>query len=306
MYHRGLPWQGHEGLGCPDAGLLRLPHRGIGVRRHVAALRLTEKGYRVAVLERGRRFPDEDFAKTTWNLRRYLWAPGARLPGGSCRSAPSATCSYCTALAWAAAAWVTPTCWCSPARTPSNPRPGTTGGVGQVLRPFYVEAQRMLGVTVNPFVGPADETLRKISADLGQGHTFHSVPVGTFFGKAGEEGEEVSDPYFGGAGPARRGCKLCGGCMVGCRHQRQEHLAENYLYFAEARAPRSSPTRWLRDIRPWRGTRSMGRATKIHRRGAGGWIHPTRPPLRARNVLVSAGALGTLRLLFRCRTPPGP
>ena len=48
---------------------------GSGFGGSVAALRLTEKGYRVAVVEAGRRFADDEFAETSWNLRRYLWAP---------------------------------------------------------------------------------------------------------------------------------------------------------------------------------------------------------------------------------------
>ncbi len=278
---------------------------GSGFGGSVAALRLAEKGYKVAVLERGRRFRDQDFAKTTWNFRRYLWAPvlgcrgilqispfrdvfvlhGAGVGGGSL--------GYANVLvqpaeeAFDSPAWKRPVEW------------------GKVLKPFYAEAQRMLGVTVNPFVGPADEALRKIAADLGQEATFHSVPVGTYFGKAGEEGVEVPDPYFGGEGPARRGCKLCGGCMVGCQHNAKNTLPKNYLYFAEARGARIVADTTVRDIRPLEGGQADGARYEIHHRGSGGWFHPSRPPLRARNVLVSAGALGTLRLLFRCRDTTG-
>ena len=274
---------------------------GSGFGGSVSALRLAEKGYKVAVLERGRRFRDEDFAKTTWNLRRYLWAPvlgcrgilqispfrnvfvlhGAGVGGGSL--------GYANVLvqpgdeAFESPAWKRPVEW------------------GKVLRPFYAEAQRMLGVTINPYVGPADAVLRKIAEERGQGDTFRSVPTGTFFGRPGEEGEEVPDPYFGGAGPARRGCKLCGGCMVGCQHNAKNTLPKNYLYFAEAKGVEIIPDTTVRDIRPLAAEQADGARYEVLRRSSGGWIHPSRTPLRARNVIVSAGALGTLRLLFRCR-----
>ncbi len=278
---------------------------GSGFGGSVAALRLSEKGYRVAVLERGRRFRDEDFPKTTWNLPRYLWAPvlgcrgilqispfrdvfvlhGAGVGGGSL--------GYANVLvqpgedAFDSPAWKRPVEW------------------GKVLKPFYAEAQRMLGVTVNPRLGPADEVLRRIAAERGQEHTFHSVPVGTYFGKAGQEGEGVPDPYFGGEGPARRGCKLCGGCMVGCQHNAKNTLPKNYLHFAEAKGAEVIPDTTVRDIRPLGEGQADGARYEVLSRGSGGWFHGSRPVLRARNVLVGAGALGTLRLLFRCRDATG-
>ena len=274
---------------------------GSGFGGSVSAMRLAEKGYRVAVLERGRRFQDSDFAKTSWNLPRYLWAPsigcygilqisafrnvfvlhGSGVGGGSL--------GYANVLmepdeaAFDSPAWKKPVDW------------------GRELRPHYATAKRMLGVTDNPRLGPADQVLRQIAGELGQAESFRPVPVGTFFGKPGEEGREVADPYFGGEGPARSGCQHCGACMVGCRHNSKNTLPKNYLYFAERHGAEIIPEATVRDIRPLKGLEADGARYEVVFHRTTGWIHPDREPLRARNVIVAAGSLGSLRLLFRCR-----
>ncbi|HTO74258.1 MAG TPA: GMC family oxidoreductase [Gemmatimonadales bacterium] len=274
---------------------------GSGFGGSVSALRLAEKGYRVLVLERGRRFRDDDFARSTWNLRRYLWAPalgcrgilqispfrdvfvlhGAGVGGGSL--------GYANVLmepepaAFQTAAWRTPVHW------------------GDVLRPHYATARRMLGVAVNPRLGPADRVLHEIAAELGQADTFRPVPVGTFFGAPGEEGREVPDPYFGGAGPPRSGCIHCGACMVGCRHNAKNTLVKNYLWFAERAGAEIRADSEVRDIRPLAAGPTDGARYELLVRRAGGWAAPRTSRILARNVIVSAGTLGTLRLLLRCR-----
>jgi cholesterol oxidase len=274
---------------------------GSGFGGSVSAMRLTEKGYRVAVLERGRRFRDEDFARTTWDARRYLWAPavgcygilqispfrnvfvlhGAGVGGGSL--------GYANVLmepddeAFDIPAWQHLVDW------------------KRELRPHYVTAKRMLGVTQNPRLGPADTILRTIAEELGQADSFRPVPVGTFFGAPGEEGREVPDPYFGGEGPARRGCQHCGACMVGCRHNAKNTLPKNYLYFAEKHGASVIPEATVLDIRPLTGPEQDGARYEVHYRRTTGFLKRRAAPIRARNVIVSAGTLGTLRLLFRCR-----
>lgn len=274
---------------------------GSGFGGSVSALRLAEKGYRVAVLERGRRFRDQDFARTTWNLPKYLWAPllgcrgileispfrdvlvlhGAGVGGGSL--------GYANVLmqpsdeAFATGPWKRPVDW------------------GRELRPHYAEAKRMLGVNPNPRTTPADEVMRRIAEGMGQGHTFQPVPVGTFFGQPGEEGQEVPDPYFGGEGPPRHSCKHCGACMVGCPHDAKNTLPKNYLYLAERRGVEVIPDTTVRDLRPLPAGQKDGARFEVLARGSGGYLHPARRPFRARNVILAAGALGTQRLLFRCR-----
>jgi cholesterol oxidase len=273
---------------------------GSGFGGSVSALRLAEKGYRVLVLERGKRFRDEDFAKSTWNARKYLWAPalrcfgilqispfkdvlvlhGSGVGGGSLGYAGVLMQPYDETFG--TPAWNDPIPW------------------GDALRPHYDTARRMLGVAQNPRTWPADRVMREIARELGREDTFEPTNVGVYFG---DEGETVPDPYFDGAGPERTGCIHCGGCMVGCRYGAKNTLVKNYLWLAERLGVEIRPERLVRDIRPVNGAHGA-RYEIVHRRS-------TRPLRRdtqrvhARNVILAAGALGTQRLLFRCREVTG-
>ena len=165
------------------------------------------------------------------------------------------------------------------------------------LAPHYAEAQRMLGVVQNPHDDPADQLLRELGEELGVGDTYKKTPVGVYFG---EPGETVADPFFGGEGPERTGCRLCGRCMVGCPHGAKNTLVKNYLCLAEKRGAqrdartqvrRHAPARLARRRRRLRGReRALGRVA-----AQGARVQ------RARGVVVSAGPLGTNKLLQRCR-----
>ena len=278
---------------------------GSGFGGSVAALRLAERGRRVLVLERGRRFEDADFPKSTWDARRYLWLPALRcfgileispfrdvwvLHGAGVGGGSLGYANVLTAPAdhlFDAEAWRHLAEW----RT--------------VLAPHFATARRMLGVVPNPRLGPADRILRGIADQLGTGDSFQPTTVGAFFAPPGEEGREVPDPYFGGEGPARRGCRFCGACMVGCRHNAKNTLPKNYLWLAERRGVRIEPLAEVRDIRPLPAGEPDGaryevawRRTSCRWRGVAGRA-------RARTVVVAAGALGTQRLLFRCRDATG-
>lgn len=274
---------------------------GSGFGGSVSALRLAEKGYRVLVLERGKRFRDEDFARSTWRLRRYLWAPALRCFGilqispfrdvfvlhGS--GVGGGSLGYANVLEQPVEAtfgqpeWRQPIPW------------------GEALRSHYDTARCMLGVVPNPRLGPADDLLLGIARELGTEHTFRPTTVGAYFGEPGREGIEVPDPYFGGEGPARRGCTHCGGCMVGCRHGAKNTLVKNYLHLAGRRGAEVRAEREVRDILPLGGDEPDGaRYAVLHRRSTG-VVRRGAEVVRARNVIVAAGALGTLRLLFRCR-----
>ncbi|MFA6956292.1 MAG: GMC family oxidoreductase [Thermoanaerobaculia bacterium] len=274
---------------------------GSGFGGSVSAMRLVEKGYSVLVLERGRRFRDEDFAKTTWRARRYLWAPwfrcfgimqispfrnvfalhGAGVGGGSL--------GYANVLMkpddklFAAPAWKELQDW------------------KRELDPHYETARRMLGVTPNPRMSAADDVLKNVAQAMGVGATFKPTEVGAFFGEPGKEGEEVPDPYFGGEGPARKGCIHCGGCMVGCRHNAKNTLVKNYLWFAEKRGAEVRPDCIVRDVRPLPAGQADGARYEVVYRRTSGILRRATRVVRGRNVVVSAGALGTMRLLFRCR-----
>jgi cholesterol oxidase len=168
----------------------------------------------------------------------------------------------------------------------------------ELLRPHYDAARRMLGVTTNPRLWPADHALREIAGELGMAHTFRAASVGTFFG---ESGVEVPDPYFNGEGPARRGCIHCGACMVGCRHNAKNTLVKNYLWFAEKWGAEVRAESEVRDIRPLGGQDADGACYELDVRRSTALVRRKRERIRARNVVLSAGALGTMRLLFRCR-----
>ncbi len=163
----------------------------------------------------------------------------------------------------------------------------------------------MLGVTMNPFDDPADQLLRELGEELGVSDTYKKTPVGVYFGEPGGDGG-VGDPYFGGEGPDRTPCSLCGRCMVGCPHGSKNTLVKNYLYLAEKRGARVSPERTVIDIRPLgapgahaAGDGSGGYEVESIRSGA--WLRRERRVQRARGVVVSAGPLGTNTLLQRCR-----
>ena len=274
---------------------------GSGFGGSISAMRLAEKGYSVLVLERGKRYRDEDFAKTTWNIWRYLWLPAARCFGilqispfrdvialhGS--GVGGGSLGYANVLMapgddlFAAPTWRHLADWKT------------------VLEPHYATARRMLGVACNPRLWPADVLLKDIAGELGQDSTFQSVPVGTFFGAPGQEGQEVPDPYFGGEGPARRGCTHCGACMVGCRHNAKNTLVKNYLYFAEKWGVKVQPESTVSDIRPLPTGQPDGARYEVVYHRTTAWLPAGPRRLRARNVIVAAGTLGTLRLLFRCR-----
>ncbi|MBN2304623.1 MAG: GMC family oxidoreductase [Anaerolineae bacterium] len=279
---------------------------GSGFGGSVSALRLAEKGYRVLVLERGKRYRDEDFPRSNWNLPKFLWLPAVRCFGfmqftmlngvmvlhGS--GVGGGSLVYANVLMepddrlFEAPAWRDLAEWKT------------------VLRPHYAVAKRMLGVATNPRQWPADNTLRAIADELGTGANSRPTEVGVFFGTPGET---VPDPYFDGEGPDRAGCTHCGGCMVGCRYNAKNILVKNYLYLAEKRGVEIRSEATVRDIRPLpdaqTGDQSDGaryavtyqRSTRLFP----GLIPAPVKTVRARNVVVAAGALGTLRLLFHCR-----
>lgn len=274
---------------------------GSGFGGSVSAMRLAERGYRVLVLERGKRFRDQDFARSTWNARRYLWAPalrcfgilevspfrdvwvlhGAGVGGGSLGYAN--VLMEPSDVLFEAPAWRHLADWKT------------------VLAPHFATARRMLGVAPNPCLWPADHVLREIAQELGTANTFAPTPVGVFFGEPGREGNQVADPYFGGIGPARRGCTHCGACMVGCRHDAKNTLPKNYLYFAEGHGAEVRAQCMVRDIRPLPPGQPDGARYEIVYRSATALVAWRQVVVRTRNVIVAAGALGTLRLLFRCR-----
>jgi cholesterol oxidase len=273
---------------------------GSGFGGSVSALRLCEKGYRVGVLECGRRFADREFAKSTADVRRYAWRPHLGMKGIFRLTIfrDVAVVSGCGvgggSLGYANTLYVPPSQFFEDRQWAEMEQ------WESALAPHYAEAQRMLGVVQNPHDDPADQLLRELGEHLGVSDTYKKTPVGVFFGAEGEAGKTVPDPFFGGEGPARTGCKLCGRCMVGCPHGAKNTLVKNYLYLAERRGAQVMPERTVIDVRPLGGgDGSEGYEVESVRSGA--LVRKERRVQRARGVILAAGPLGTNTLLQRCR-----
>ncbi|HSD23179.1 MAG TPA: GMC family oxidoreductase [Solirubrobacterales bacterium] len=272
---------------------------GSGFGGSVSALRLAEKGYRVAILECGRRYRDEDFAESTWNLRRYYWMPKLGLRGifrmtvfkdvfiVSGSGVGGGSLGYANTLYRARPAFF------------RDPQWESLGDWESSLMPHYETAERMLGVADYPLEGPADLLLREYGEEVGVGDTYKQTRVGAFFG---EPGREVPDPYFGGEGPARSGCIGCGSCMVGCRYNAKNTLVKNYLWFAEKLGVEILAEREVTDVSPISGAAADGSdGYTVTSERSGSWIRKRRSTLTARGVVFAAGALGTNKLLANCR-----
>ena len=270
---------------------------GSGFGGAVCAMRLTEKGYNVLVLEKGKRFREQDFAKSNWQFWKYVWMPlarsfgileisllkgmmvlhGAGVGGGSL--------GYANALeipneeTFATPPWNTPIHW------------------GEVLMPYYRIAQKMLGTTRNPVLWKADEVLKQMAEETGQGSTFRAIDVGVFFG---EEGKTVADPYFDGQGPERTGCPQCGACLVGCRYNSKNTLPKNYLYFAEKGGAKVQAEAEVVDMRPIENDPD-GARYEVEYRSSTGFLSKPAQTVRAKNVIVAAGVMGSMALLLKLR-----
>ncbi len=268
---------------------------GSGFGGSVAALRLVEKGYRVGVLEAGARFDESSYPKTSWDLKRFLFAPdigcygiqridmlkdclilsGAGVGGGSL--------VYANTLYEPLDAFYRDPSWSHITDWKDE------------LAPYLDQAKRMLGVVENPTNTPSDEVMRQVAEEMGVVDTFRPTPVGVFFGSPGET---VKDPYFGGVGPDRAGCIECGGCMTGCRYNAKNTLTKNYLFLAEQAGARVHPLTTVTAVRPMAGggyrvmTRPTGARYRVRRGGH---------PVTAEQVVFAASALGTQRLLHAMR-----
>jgi len=270
---------------------------GSGFGGSVSALRLTEKGYSVGVLECGRRFADNEFPKNTADLRRYFWNPRLGMRGifRLTNFKDVAVVSGCGvgggSLGYACTLYV------PPRQFFEDRQWAGMADWERELAPHYEEAQRMLGVVENPHEDPADQLLRELGEELGVGDTYKRTPVGIYFG---QPGTTVPDPFFGGDGPERTGCKLCARCMVGCVHGAKNTLVKNYLYFAEKRGARVMHERTVIDVRPL-GAADGSDGYEVESVRSGAWVRRERRVQRARGVVMAAGPLGTNRLLQKCR-----
>ena len=267
---------------------------GSGFGGSVSAHRLTEKGYRVLVIEKGRRFTKDDFPKTNWDLKRWMWNPGLGLKGIFKMTfmkhmtvlhgvgVGGGSLVYANTLPTPKSAFFQSGSWASLADWESE------------LAPYYATAKRMLGATPNPVVTKGDQVMREIARDLGREDHFHPTEVAVFFG---EPNKEVPDPYFDGEGPDRVGCNFCGACMTGCRIGAKNTLDKNYLYFAEKNGAEVRPETEVTAIRPLDG---------------GGYCVETKPTfgkpagetVTAERVILAGGVMGTMPLLLQMKEDP--
>ncbi|MER6051747.1 GMC family oxidoreductase [Streptomyces sp. NPDC001793] len=277
---------------------------GSGFGGSVSALRLTEKGYRVGVLEAGRRFTRDTLPKNSWDLRNYLWAPALGLYGIQRIHLLGNVMVLAGAGVGGGSLNYANTLYVPPKAFFDDPQWREITDWQQELQPYYDQARRMLGVRLNPTMTPSDVHLKAAAQAMGVGESFHMAPVGVFFGD-GEDadgtprakpGGEVADPYFGGAGPSRRACTECGECMTGCRHGAKNTLTENYLHLAEKAGavihPMTSVVTLTEDSRGGFAVRTL--PTDNKKKGAG-------RTFTARRVVLAAGTYGTQTLLHRMK-----
>jgi len=301
---------------------------GSGFGGSVAALRLTEKGYRVLVVEAGRRFTRESLPRTSWALRDYVWAPRLGLYGIQRIHVLGNVMVLAGAGVGGGSLNYANTLYVPPSAFFRDPQWGEITDWEDELRPYYRQAQRMLGVRQNPTTTEADGYLRATAESMGVGRSFRLTPVGVFFGDGQDgdgsraaPGEQAPDPYFGGAGPSRRACVECGECMTGCRHGAKNTLTENYLYLAERAGAEIRPMTTVVDVRAGgAGGGAEGGGTGGEGSGGSGsgdtvyevFLAPTDSRRRAKpavvtagQVVLAAGTYGTQTLLHRIREHGG-
>jgi cholesterol oxidase len=268
---------------------------GSGFGGSVSALRLAEKGYRVLVLEKGRRFAANEFPRTNWDLARWMWRPSLGLRGIFQMSffrhvtvlhgvgVGGGSLVYANTLAYPAAGFFDAPSWSALADWRAE------------LEPHYPTARRMLGAARNPRETPGDRILLEIARESGREDGFRPTDVAVYFGPPGETGP---DPFFGGAGPDRTGCTFCGACMTGCRVGAKNTLDRNYLYLAEKRG---TEVRSETEVIALRARPDCGYVVETKDTFAG---YGTRRRLTADRVVCAGGVMGTVPLLLAMREDP--
>jgi cholesterol oxidase len=266
---------------------------GSGFGGSVAALRLSQKGYAVSVLEAGRRWQTSDFPRSNWDARRYLWAPMLGCTGPQ-RMQLTRHALVLGGVGVGGGSLIYGNTLYEPGpEFFDHPDIQAIGGA-ESLRPCFDRAREMMGVVDNPMLTPMDHALREAASELDTSDRFRPSPVGVFFG---QPGVEVPDPYFNGRGPPRTGCTGCGGCFIGCRIGAKNTLDRNYLHLAEQHGCRVRSSCRVTRIEPLSPDGEDG--YRIHTRpGPGG--EPT-PPIETRGVVVAAGVVGTLQILLNAQ-----
>ena len=266
---------------------------GSGFGGSVSALRLTEKGYRVAVLEAGRRFEDKDFPKTSWRLSRFLFFPRLGLRGIQRIHALPDVLILAGAGVGGGSLVYANTLYIPPDTYFNDKQWSHITNWKEELLPWYDQASRMLGVAENPYFSPSDQAMKEVAIEMGVGHTFKMAPLGVYFGEG--HGIKSADPFFGGVGPERTGCHQCGGCMTGCRHGAKNTLPKNYLGLAEKAGAKVFAEHTVTKIEEL-----ANGSWKIYARKSSSWFGRKRI-FTANQVVVAAGTYNTQKLLHKMK-----
>jgi cholesterol oxidase len=269
---------------------------GSGFGGSVSGLRLVEKGYKVLMLEKGRRFAAGDFPRSNWNLPRWLWLPALGFRG----IFKMTFLRHITVLSGVGVGGGS-LCYANTLPTPKDeffglPSWGRLAQWKKELEPHYATALRMLGAARYPFVTYSDQVLREIAKDIGRADRIEPARVAVYFGEAGKT---VPDPYLGGEGPDRTGCILCGACMTGCRHNAKNTLDKNYLWLAEKHGLQieaDTEVNWVREL--------AGGGYQVDARSGTGFFGKRKRSFTARNVIFAGGVLGTVPLLLKLKKSP--
>ena len=267
---------------------------GSGFGGSVAALRLTEKGYKVAVLEAGRRFADKDFPKTSWRLSKFLYLPRLGLRGiQRIHVLPDVLVLAGAGVGGGSLVYAN-TLYKPPASYFADKQWNQITDWDSELSPWYDQASRMLGVASNPYFSPSDEAMKEVADQMGVGHTFKLAPLGVYFGDG--NGVKSKDPFFGGVGPDRDGCLQCGGCMTGCRHNAKNTLPKNYLGLAEKAGAKVFPEHTV-----IKTEQLIDGSWQITARKSSAWFGGKRKFTSAQ-VVVAAGTFNTQKLMHKMKS----
>jgi cholesterol oxidase len=269
---------------------------GSGFGGSVSALRLSKKGYKVLVVEKGKWFQAKDFPKTNWNFRKWLWMPSLRFFG----------IMKLTIFKHVAILSGTGVGGGSLVYANTLPIPKSTffktGSWGKLndweteLAPYYTEALRMLGATKNPKLFDGDIGLKKVAQKLKMEDKFDATNVAVYFG---EENVTKDDPYFKGEGPERTGCNFCGACMTGCRNNSKNTLDKNYLYLAQKYGAEILAEHEVYDVSPIAsedGKKGYQVAVKTSTK-----FFSRKKKMTSKGVIFSGGVLGTIKLLLKLK-----
>ena len=274
---------------------------GSGFGGSVSALRLAEKSYKVLVLEKGKEYTSEDFPRTNWNLRRWMWLPVLRFWGFfkltffrhitilSGVGVGGGSLTYANTLPIPKKEYFESGSWSHLADWESE------------LKNFYPLALKMLGANLNPKLQSGDLALKKLAEQRGLQSEFEATEVAVFFGEANKT---VPDPYFDGEGPDRSGCNFCGGCMTGCRYNAKNTLDKNYLYFARKKGVQIRAESEVYDI-----------LTVNNADGSDGYVirwktstafFKKKGTVKCKSIVFAGGVLGTVPLLLKLKSKSLP